>query len=325
MNNEKNTMATQPLQWVPGFDPLSFARETVNQAGKKLLTLDLAHKKVWFRRACPSGGAVLTPLRVTDTMAIFEARVFADKDDRNPLASFTATKAADKAAGRQYIRAAQDEALNEALENAGFSLRTYQPDGMQKPANTGEPVEAPKTADGPKQAVQQAAPKASEPPKQTDQTETADVPKQTAAPRPAPVGPQPRSRAQAAPAAEAPKPAPEPAQTAPAPAEAGAPKLQAVIPIESAVPEAAESAPPAFTADMDVEKICPLMTLDYARGILAPSGIRKGWTLGQVADDTPSSLKWYRHVCPDADNITKAACQLLLDNLEQKETLKQAG
>ncbi len=89
--------------------------------------------------------------------------------------------------------------------------------------------------------------------------------------------------------------------------------------------EAVESTPVAFTADMEVAQICPLMTMEYARGILAPSGIRKGWTLGQVADDAPASLKWYRFVCPDADNITKAACQLLLDDLNQREALKKAG
>jgi hypothetical protein len=76
---------------------------------------------------------------------------------------------------------------------------------------------------------------------------------------------------------------------------------------------------------MTVEQICPLMTMEQARAVQAPSGIRKGWTLGQVADEAPASLKWYRHICPDADSITKAACQLLLDDLTQKESLKQAG
>lgn len=111
MNDEKNTV---------GFDPRKLTREVTDKAGETVLTLDLKHKKTWFRLACPNGGVVLNPLRVTDQMAIFEARLFADKDDRNPMASFTAIRAADKSVGRQYIQAAQDAALNEALNNAGF-------------------------------------------------------------------------------------------------------------------------------------------------------------------------------------------------------------
>lgn len=72
---------------------------------------------------------------------------------------------------------------------------------------------------------------------------------------------------------------------------------------------------------MTVEEICKLMTLEQARNLPVSVGIRKGWTLGQVADEAPASLKWYRLVCPDVDNITKAAAQLLLDDV----TLKQAG
>lgn len=89
---------------VPGFDPMKFARE-IDREGKKTLAMPVEHKKTWFRLACPNGGAVLNALRVTDQMAIFEARLFADTEDRNPLASFTATRKADKTG--QYIRAAQ--------------------------------------------------------------------------------------------------------------------------------------------------------------------------------------------------------------------------
>lgn len=121
MTDEKKTMqeTVRAPQRVPGFDPMKFARE-VGKAGEKVLALK--YKKAWFRAACPNGGVVLNPLRVTDQMAIFEARLFADTEDRNPLASFTATRAADKDTGKQYIQAAQEAALSEALENAGFGL-----------------------------------------------------------------------------------------------------------------------------------------------------------------------------------------------------------
>ena len=127
MTNDKNAVqeaarSVRAPQRASGFDPMRYARKVTNKAGEKVLTLDLAYKKAWFRSAYPNGGVVLNPLRVTDQMAIFEARLFADTGDSNPMASFTAARNAEKATGKQYIRAAQEDALNEALENAGFGL-----------------------------------------------------------------------------------------------------------------------------------------------------------------------------------------------------------
>ena len=346
-----------------GFDPRKLVKETVDGAGETVRTLELKHKKTWFRLACPNGGLVLAPLRVTDQMAIFEARLFADKDDRNPMASFTATCTAVKGGDGQYIRAAQDEALDEVLSNAGFGPEfcgLTLAEGLPRPRsapeeqadsapmekmNGAEPPAPPKLAAAPQAAQQEETPAqaVSQPPVSAGADDTSPVPpvetpKQTVPPvqtapangRPAPAAPQPRGIAtDAAAAQKGPTPsvvniaAHQPAAASPAVES----KPEAVPQGEPAGQEAAQAAePPAsFTADMAVEQICPLMTMEQARSIQAPSGIRKGWTLGQVADEAPASLKWYRHICPDADNITKAACQLLLDDLTQKETLKQAG
>lgn len=127
MNEKKNSLiatvsAAKELRKVPGFDPLKYLR-TVSQNGEKVLKLDLRYKKLWFRLACPHGRMLLNPLRITDQMAIFEARVYASKDDTTPLASFTSTQKAHDIPGGLYIRAAQDEALNEALDNAGFGIQ----------------------------------------------------------------------------------------------------------------------------------------------------------------------------------------------------------
>lgn len=127
MNEKKNSLiATVPvvkdLRKVPGFDPLKHLR-TVSKDGEKVLKLDLRFKKLWFRLACPQGRMLLNPLRITDQMAIFEARVYASKDDATPLANFTSTQEARNVPGGLYIRAAQDEALNEALDNAGFGIQ----------------------------------------------------------------------------------------------------------------------------------------------------------------------------------------------------------
>lgn len=40
------------------------------------MKLDLRYQKLWFRLAHPQGRMKLTALRITDQMAIFEAKVF---------------------------------------------------------------------------------------------------------------------------------------------------------------------------------------------------------------------------------------------------------
>ena len=128
MNEKKKSLLTtvpaaRELRKVPGFDPLTYLR-TVSLKGEKVLKLDLRYKQLWFRLACPSGKMWLNPLRITDQMAIFEAGVYADKDDSTTfLASFPSTQMARDVPGGLYIRAAQDAALNEALDNAGFGIQ----------------------------------------------------------------------------------------------------------------------------------------------------------------------------------------------------------
>lgn len=342
MNNNENAAATAKSRTMPqrtNFNPMQYAREVATEAGKAL-TLDLKHKKAWFRLACPKGGVVLNPLRVTDQMAIFEARLFADTDDRNPLASFTATRSADKTTGGQYIRAAQDEALNEALENAGFSLRHYemvrarQTEAPQAAQAEAQGKEIPPAAES-KQEVkpEPAAVKDTPPAPQweqksepvAEQTPPADTqPQPIQKDRPAPVAPQPRYAA---------RPVLEKKESAPTVVDISAGKPKETAPQADTQPEnvqttlddsaasGADAAVPAYTADMTVEDICQVMTLEQARAVVVKDGTCKGWTLEQVARDRPASLKWLRFACPFGDNLLKAAAQLVLDDLE----LKAAG
>lgn len=252
MTNEKNMTSSIPwdLNRLRGFDFMKFTQTKDIGEGKKDLFMSLEGQKTWFRLACPNGGLVLNALRVTDAMAIFEARVFADANDRNPLASSTATKKADKATGDAYIRAAQDAALGEALKSAGFCLqvsvlahiardaRSAQVEGGVQPAEAPEevskPSPAPAQTDAPKlKEGQQPVTAVSQPKSVADTTPVQGAPEQKAgdnspppvdkantppkpdtAPRPAPVDPQPH-------AAVAPQPnasvEPRPAPVAPDP------------------------------------------------------------------------------------------------------------
>lgn len=89
MNEKKKSLLTtvpaaRELRKVPGFDPLKYLR-TVTRDGEKVLKLDLCYKKLWFRLACPNGRMYLNPLRITDQMAIFEARLYANREDNASL------------------------------------------------------------------------------------------------------------------------------------------------------------------------------------------------------------------------------------------------
>lgn len=106
------------LNKVPGFDPLKYLRKT-----KSGWNLDLKIKKLWFQLKYPSGRIRMTSLKITDQLAIIEARVYFDKNDTQPVASFTAQRENKATPGGLYIEAAQHTAMDEALSAAGFGIQ----------------------------------------------------------------------------------------------------------------------------------------------------------------------------------------------------------
>ena len=112
------------LNHVSGFDPLKFLRRTTSRkTGEDVMRLDLRYKKLWFRLACPTGRLKLNALRITEKMAIFEAKVYRDREDAEPLSSYVANCTLDTTPGGLYVEAAQEEALDTALSNAGFGIQ----------------------------------------------------------------------------------------------------------------------------------------------------------------------------------------------------------
>lgn len=125
--NKKNTMYERipevaRLNKVPGFNPLQFLRPVISEkTQERLLKLDLRYQKLWFRLAHPKGKMKLNALRITDQMAIFEAQVFFDRSDNEPISNFIASLTREE--NPDYIKAAQEKALNTALADAGFGLQ----------------------------------------------------------------------------------------------------------------------------------------------------------------------------------------------------------
>lgn len=376
MNENANTISAHKGS---GFDPTKYLRKTISETGEPVLRLPLAYQKFWFRQSCPSGRMLLKPLRLTDQLAIFEAQVYLHRDDQAPAGSFTADKTAEETSG--YIRAAQDEALSEALDNAGFGYQAQ--DAAQTAKSDGHGASAaPVRTDGEmrgrpaQKAPASPAPADTQMVHRVSETPVAVEPAQESAPQPAtpsttvetvaPPATVEDNAGQPAPARDAPsatqssvqqdRPAPvaehEPAQAEPkeAPMEkkrekpaapdGQQPSLAAVLNFPEQAAKAAETqelpapvstasgqaepapqAEPGYTEDMPVEQICQLMTLEEARKVVVTKGTCNGWTMAQVAEKRPSSLRFYISGFGHVNNIQLAAATLLQQELD----LKKAG
>ena len=116
--------AVAELNKVPGFNPFKLLRRIISpENGEEMMQLDLRYKKLWFRLANPKGRIRLNALRITEQIAIYEAQIFLERTDENPIGSFTSSCTKEEAPGGQYIQAAQQAAMDEALSDAGFGIQ----------------------------------------------------------------------------------------------------------------------------------------------------------------------------------------------------------
>ena len=105
MNEKSNPMpmmyktipAVAELNKVPGFDPLKFLRHKVSRkTNEEMLQLELPYQKMWFRLRHPQGRMKLTTLRITEQLAIMEARVYLDRSDAEPISSYISQHSAEE-------------------------------------------------------------------------------------------------------------------------------------------------------------------------------------------------------------------------------------
>ncbi len=309
---------------VRGFDPTRLTRKTKD--GPKL---DLKIKKLWFRLKYPNGRIKLSPLTITDQLAVIEARVYLDKGDAQPAFTFTAQTEKDSTPGGLFVELAQHTAADEALSAAGFDIKV---NGVHK-ATPVSYIDTP-----PKQTVERPIAKP-----------VAEVPKQKAEPMPITVQEAPPVVADAVTEAvheivpdTVAETVAEPMITEPVVNDAPIVSEQVAEPTTSVVEEAIatsvedaivatvvtpvaetetvddevteiredEVALP-YTKDMSVEEICALMSIDEAKGIIVPSGVCKGWTLQQVAERRRPSIEWYVQSYPGDDNILRAGATIM--------------
>lgn len=311
--------AVASLNHVPGFDPLKFLRRTTSRKTREdVMRLDLRYKKLWFRLACPTGRLNLNALRITEKMAIFEAKVYRDREDAEPLSSYVANCTLDATPGGLYVEAAQEEALDTALSNAGFGIQFADVSSESEEYDSEVPVGAKVEIEKPVQVKTETSK-----PTQTKVEVAKPVQKQPEAVDASPQEPVKADPLDAIMADDMPVPeqvtaevvekpktvVPESVQPAQTPAE----PPQNVIVLEQEPPAAA------YTQSSPVEEIRQQMTYEQAQNVIVDCGTCKGWTLAQVADRRAASLRWYVKGYQGENNILRAAAAIIWDSLQEKQ------
>ena len=258
--------------------------------------------------ACPTGRLKLNALRITEKMAIFEAKVYRDREDAEPLSSYVANCTLDATPGGLYVEAAQEEALDTALSNAGFGIQFADVGSESEEYGSEVPVGAKAEIAKPVQTkVEVAEPVQKQPesvkatPQESAKTDPLDAIMADDMPVPEQV---------TAEVVEKPKTvvleSVQSAQTPPEP-------TQNVIVLEQEPPAAA------YTQSSPVEEIRRQMTYEQAQNVIVDCGTCKGWTLAQVADRRPASLRWYVKGYQGENNILRAAAAIIWDSLQEKQ------
>ena len=310
--NETKTMyhavpVVSELNRVKGFDPTRFLRKTKD--GPKL---DLSVKKLWFRLKYPNGRIKLSALKITDQLAIIEARVFFDKNDTQPVSSFTAQTNNQTTPGGLYIEMAQHNAIDEALSSAGFGIQFVPANESRRPLVSES--EIPKVEAKP--IVEETTIKVEEPIEEVVAPDT-EIVEQV-------VTPIVEEKIEEAPIAEAVAEAPveeapidetveaTPILEEPAPA-VDHPEPAVVTPVHEVTEIQEDESNLSYNKSMSVEEICALMTVEEARNYVVPVGTCKNWTMDQVASRRPVSLKYYLSPAYTGDdNILRAAATIML-------------
>lgn len=323
--NETKTMyhavpVVSELNRVKGFDPTRFLRKT--KEGPKL---DLSVKKLWFRLKYPNGRIKLSALKITDQLAIIEARVFFDKNDTQPVSSFTAQTNNQTTPGGLYIEMAQHNAIDEALSSAGFGIQFVPANESRRPLVSEDEVpkvEAKPIAEAPTVKVEAPPERKVEP--------TPEIVQQIAEPIVAetvvedPVAEQitvPVEEVATTPVEEAPVAPTAPVVEATPVVESPAPAVvtpTVTTPVQEVTEIREDDGALPYNKNMSVEEICALMSVDEARNYVVPVGSCKGWTMDQVADRRPPSLKWYLTGYTGDDNILRAAATIMMRLVDNK-------
>ena len=307
------TPVVAELNRVPGFDPLNFLRKV-----RDGYVLDLPYKKLWFRTKYPNGKIRLLPLKITEQLAIIEARVFFDRRDAEPAASFIAQRETNGKANR-YIEEAQNFAMDSALTDAGFGIQ-FIPSNAESGTASPVPINEMPTMAAEAERIEK---KAQDTHADTHVEQSADIEARSmgnAAPAAVVATDIPRDSETSADVSEEAIPTPEPAademqkeavkvELADLAALAGTAAKQQTTESEANIQTSADE--PAYNADMPVEEIIALMTQKEAENYVVKEGTCAGWSMATVLERRPASLRFYLTGYTGKDNVLRAAATIL--------------
>lgn len=300
------------LNRVNGFDPRKYMRLIGKEGQPGKLYLDVAYRKLWFRLCFPEGKIVKKLIKLTDNVAIVEARVYLNRNDAedNFISNALAQKyqSADEQFGNKYVELAETAAVGRALSDAGFGLQFADKEEDFDLEVTEAPID---------EAVMNGGTLL---PAGTYMEETECV---------GPISQEPEE----VPFDNAPIPGqyeigayiPTPAQVGAAMQQnfVGQPRMQ--VSDLMGVPQAAKQQHPVPAAtkeirkDMPVEEIMQLLTRETAAAIVVSVGFNKGKTMGQVALEKPENLEWYVNSYGGPDNLLRASAKYLMEKAYAKE------
>lgn len=325
-NMAYDDMAARPGFYVPGFDPRQFLRASTDEEGRQELTLDVKHRKHWFRLVHPNGKITTDIIAKDERHAVVNARVYADRAD--PIDQFLAEGKAERFAPADPMTAkpyelyfydwAETVAIGRALANAGFDVPfvNAMQNGMTVNAMTGEVLDTSQPNPAVPSIPQQQAPA---------QTQQRQYSNRTAPP------------AQAGPLIQSPASTPQ-KQAQPARGNAGAaarpaasgqqtfaaqPPAQQVLQVapmqgQQTLQAAPMQGQPAQPAEPRNEAEALQMPLEWALNYPVQVGAFAGKKLGEVARQNPGALNWYVKTYRGNDFKLRAAAQILLDQAMAK-------
>lgn len=279
------------LNKVQGFDPLKFLRRTTK--GEKVL--DLKYKKLWFRLKYPNGRIKLSSLKITDQLAIIEARVYFDKNDAQPRSSFIAQRG-ESHSGRSVYRVSAARCHRPGIIGRRFWRTVFCCRSYSERRESGRNRQRAADSSGNRHggaSFHRSAGYGCRSGDRGNQRACAGTPvvQETVA---------------EAPAAEV--------------MESAAPAMEDAEGEEIEEETAdTDTAAPTYSSDMPVDEICSMMTYEEAGNVIVPLGTCKGWAMSQVADRRPASLKWYINGYSGNDNILRAAATIMQASLDEMQ------
>lgn len=291
------------LNGVEGFDPRKYMRIIQEEGGRVTYYLDVAFRKLWFRLKYPEGKIVKKILKLTEQVAIVEAKVYLNRSDgeENFVANAFAQKyfSAEDMFGSKYVELAETAAVGRALTDAGFGLQFSDRDGEVDPQVTEAPFEAGMLfqEEGLPEGISmdigafEDGFDDSELTAVTNGSSFTENNKQIHKI----VGANQRECSIKGQTPEVQKGNGETEKK-----------------VEENVTE--------IRKDMPVEQIYALLTRESAAAVVIPTKYYHGMTLGQLAIEKPQALEWYVTSYGGPDNLLRAAARFLMDS-----ALKQAG